>query len=119
MGQGVKRNAYVRRSGIESRVEDRRTHDEVTSEEINALDAALTQWLRDSGKPKSSKPPAPRHFRRKWQAPVKSSLGVLIIRAQVRAAMDAGLIKRAGGDTAGWADMVHDGESPFARPALL
>jgi hypothetical protein len=46
-------------------------------------------------------------------------LGVLLIRAQVRAAMDAGLIRRGGGDTAGWETQVLDGWFNDGRQALL
>ena len=95
--------------------------DEVSIEDLTAVAAALKQWERTQARSvpaKSTKAKEPCVWRRKWQAPVTSSLGVLIIRAQVRAAMDAGLIRRGGGSTDGWHLQVLDGESPYQRPAL-
>ncbi len=122
MPKGTTRPAYVRRSGIESRVEDRHDPDAISIQDLAEVAAALTAWERAQAPPapaKSSKPPPPRQFRRQYQDRIKLPLWILLARAAVAEGVAAGLIKRGGGDTAGWETQVLDGWFNDGRQALL
>ena len=118
MPVGTKRNCYVRRGSGETRVEDRHDPDAISIQDLNEVAAALKQWEKRQAQPKPKKPAAPPVWHKQDQVRIKLPLWVLLARSAVAEGIASGLIKRAGGDTTGWADMVHDGESPFARPAL-
>jgi hypothetical protein len=117
MATGLRRNSYVRRGSGETRIEDRGDPNEVTIQDLTELSAALTAWERKRAQPKPKRV-APPVWHKQDQVRIKQPLWVLLARSAVAEGVAAGLVRRGGGSTDGWADQVLCGESPYAKPAL-